>query len=332
LLILCLVAAACAPAQSAPSAVALIPVKICYAAHASTEIVVWYTFENGLYQKYGLQPQLLSITGGAQSVTAMVAKQVDVCGIAGGPVANGVAAGEDPVMIAGLYDKFLFALAVGPGIQKPEDLIGKAIGVGSARGTKDTAARLGLAHLGLQPDTQVALTAFTNNDENVMAAAVASGQVAGAILSLPLPAKFRAQGLHTLLDLSTLDVSYQGLGLATTRSYLLAHRDVALNVVKATIDAIARMKADPDGTKAVLAKYQALDLTAEAATLTEAYQEFVQQNLPALPYPSTAGMQSVLTEAVAANPSAAKVTLDQLIDASLVRELDNGGFMASLSK
>ena len=86
-----------------------------------------------------------------------------------------------------------------------------------------------------------------------------------------------------------------------------------------------------DGAKAVLAQYESLDPAAEADTLIAAYQVFVQQNLPSLPYPSTTGMQTVLTEAISANPDAAKVTLDQLIDPSLETEIDYSDFMPPLS-
>jgi hypothetical protein len=98
------------------------------------------------------------------------------------------------------------------------------------------------------------------------------------------------------------------------------------------MEAIARMKQDPDGTKKVLAKYLSLDTTNDAATLSETYAVVVQKYLPSLPYPSKSGMQSVLTEAIANNPALAKITVDQLIDNSLVQELDSGGFVNSLGK
>jgi hypothetical protein len=161
---------------------------------------------------------------------------------------------------------------------------------------------------------------------------VASGQVAGAVLSVPIPQKMLAAGLHTLIDLSDIDYTYQRLGLASTRGFVAAHRDVALSVVKASMEAIARMKQDPDGTKKVLAKYLSLDTTNDAATLSETYAVVVQKYLPSLPYPSKSGMQSVLTEAIANNAALAKITVDQLIDNSLVQELDSGGFVNSLGK
>ena len=342
LLMLALGLAACLPLAADPTALlpatvaatapaALQPVRLCTSSKSATNVVAWYAIENGLFQKYGLDPQLVSITGGANAASAMLAHEQDFCLGTGGAVANAVAAGQDLVMIAGLYDKFLFALLVTADIHTPQDLIGKSIAVGNAHGSRETAMRLALLKLGLQADTQVKLVPFKDLVDSAMVAAVQAGQVSGALLAIPISSSFQADGLHILENISTMDIFYQSLGVVSTRSYIQAHPDIALAVTKATVEAIARMKHDPEGAKAVIAKYQSLDPTADADTLAQAYAVNVEQFLPDLPYPSKPGLQAVLDEALAANPDVSKVTVDQLIDASLVRQLDEAGFIASLT-
>ena len=324
LLLALVAAAACAPA--APTVATRQPVRLCYAAISGANIVAWYAFEKGLFQKYGLEPELSFISGAAPVATALVSHQVDFCTSAGSNIVNSVAAGQDMVMIEGFYDRMLFNLVVGPSVQKPEDLIGKAIAIGAAQSVKETAARVALKHLGLDADTQITFTPFRANDEPAMAAAVESGSAAGAILAPPLLGAYRAAGLRVLLDISTVDSFYLRLGLGTTRSFIKDHRDIALAMVKVTLDSIASMKQDPAGTQAVLAKYLKLDPTADKEALAEAYDIFVVRYLASEPKISEAGLQAVMDEATLTNPAAASVKIEQLMDPSLLQEVEDSGF------
>jgi NitT/TauT family transport system substrate-binding protein len=330
----CLAAGACSPAvtQPTPLAAARQPVRICYTANSGAQIVVWYAVEKGLFQKYGLEPELSLISGGTNSAAALLGRQVDFCQSAGPSIINAAAGGGDVVLIEGFYDKYLFDLVVGPDIHSAQDLIGKTIAVGTPKGVKDMVARLALAHLGLQPDIQVALQSFKDNDEPVIAAAVENGSMAGAILAPPLTNQYRSAGLHVLLDISTLDEHYLRLGLTTTRSYLKEHHDIALAMVKATVEAIALIKHDPEGTQAVLAKYLKLDPVAEASSLGDFYDIYATRYLASLPYPSDAAVQAVIKEAAANNPDAGKITVAQVVDTSVLREVEDSGFIDSLPK
>jgi ABC-type nitrate/sulfonate/bicarbonate transport system substrate-binding protein len=331
-LILCLAACSPAVAPPAPTGVARQPVRICTTSTSPLQLVTWYANDKGLFQKYGLEPEVTAISGAPNIAAALLTHQVDFCQSAGSGVVNAVAGGGDLVLVESFYDKLLYGLVVGPDIHTAQDLVGKTIAVGTPRGLSVNAARVGLAHLGLHPDTQVTLQSFMDNEPALMAAAMLSGNIAGAMLVPPLNNQFKADGLHVLLDLSTLDVRYQRVGLGTTRSFIKDHRDIALAVVKANLEAIAMIKQDPAGTQAVLARHLKLDPMAEANTLAEMYDLFGTRYLLSLPYPAQAAVQAVIDEAAATNPDAAGVTVADVVDDSLLREIADSGFLDTLTK
>jgi hypothetical protein len=54
--------------------------------------------------------------------------------------------------------------------------------------------------------------------------------------------------------------------------------------------------------------------------------------MPENPYPPVEGYQTVLQEMASTNPKAAAVNAKELVDSRFVKELEDGGFVASLYK
>jgi NitT/TauT family transport system substrate-binding protein len=324
---------ACTPAKTAlpPSAsAALVDVNLCYSTNGGTQSTAWYAYENGLFRKYGLNVNLSSISSGTTAVTALLAGDVDFCQVGTSAVINAVVAKQDAVLIAGLYHYYPGQLWVTPDIKTVADLKGKALGINQAGAATDAATRLLLKKVGLQPDKDVAILSV--GDENARLAAMQAGQISGALLSPPSPLLAQQKGFVDLYDLSAMGIPYEYLGFATTRAYISAHRSVVENFMKAILEAIARMKKDPDGTKAVMAKYMLLDPVKDAAELEDAYQELVFNHLDAVPYPSLEGIQTLLDVLKDTNPAAAQVTPDQIVDMTIIKDLEDSGFIASLGK
>ncbi len=79
--------------------VTLAPVNVCYSALSGTQAVTWYAYEKGLFEKYGLQVNLVSMSGGSEAVTSLVSGDMDICQVAAPSVVNAVAAQQDVVII-----------------------------------------------------------------------------------------------------------------------------------------------------------------------------------------------------------------------------------------
>jgi NitT/TauT family transport system substrate-binding protein len=304
-------------------------ILICNSFTSATSVPLWYAYENRLFEKYGLDVEITDAENGSKAAIAMISGEFPICQVAGSPISNAVIAGEDLVYIAEYYDVFLFSLMVAQEIQHPEDLRGKVVAITQAGSAQDTAMRLALKSLGLEPDKDVAIVSTGGDAERL--AAMDAGQVAGALFSPPTTLTVREKGYHVLLDLSTLGTNYSRQGLATSRRYLQANRARVLNFVKAIIEGINLMKKDPVGTKQVLAKYLELDILTDDELLQEAYDIIVLDYLREEPYPTIKGIETVLYELTSQNPDASTVKPEDIIDGSIMREIEESGFLEKLN-
>lgn len=317
--------------QPIDSPVSLVPVKACYSANSATMAPAWYALEKGLYKKYGLDVKLELIASGTTAVTALIAGEENLCFTAGSPIANVVAAGQDGVIIATLYNRHTSSLMVVPGIKTADDLKGKMVAITRAGSSSDTSTRTALKLLGLQPDKDVTLFATGGTETEIMLA-MENGVASGGLFIPPNTLRARQKGFHELLDMGSANFPYLQTSLSTTRKYLKEHRSVALNFTKAIYEAIVRVKSDPSGTREVLVKYLALDIQKDGDILDEAYATLIKKYMENKPYPSIEAIQNLLAELVSSNPTVASLKPEDLIDLSILNELDSAGFFSQTFK
>lgn len=325
------VCAACNAAKSTPAPNdpnAPKPVKLSYSFVSGTQVVALYAKEKGVFAEFGLDVEVQQIGRGARATAALIAGEIEICQVAGAQVVHAVAAGEDVVLIGGLYNTHLYSLMVRPEIKSAADLKGKAVAISQPGSGSDSAMKAALQHLQLIPGQDVALLMIGSQAERL--AAMEAGQIAGTLITAPETVKAKEKGYHELLDLAALKIPYQSGGIATTRRFISQNRPVALNLLKAITTAIARMKQDRAGVMDVLAKYMKLDRQTDAALLEEGFNALVRNNLNDTPAPTLEGLAAEIANLSAENPNAAKLRPEQLVDLSLIGELETSGFLARL--
>ncbi len=133
-------------------------------------------------------------------------------------------------------------------------------------------------------------------------------------------------GAHQVLDTATLNEPEQNVGFGTTRAYLRDNRAAVTSIVKASIEAMARWKKDSAFTKGVIQKY----LESNDQQFTDVGYEAYGPLWPQAPYPSRDGMLKVIDEVAAQNPKAKDLNVDTLIDNSVVKELEDSGFIKGI--
>jgi len=320
-----------APPGSPTKSVGRAPVlKLCSSAITGTQMVPWYAFEKGIFEKYNLQVELVPLENGKIALTALIAGQVDACQVAGSNVVNAAIAGEDLVMIGGTFNRLVYSLFVQPEITDASGLKGKSVAVSSPGGASDTMMHIALQELGLDPEKDVTIVAIGSSGDFI--AALAAGNVSGIVLAEPLSAKARQLGFRELLDLSELPLEYETTTITVRRQFLKERRPDALNLMRSLVEAMAQMRRDPNGSKEVLAKYLKLDVQADADLLRQSYEKLVLQQMAELPYPTQAGVQALIEAAAAENPAAGGMKAEAVIDGSLMEELEKSGFVESLKK
>ncbi|HEY5158068.1 MAG TPA: ABC transporter substrate-binding protein [Anaerolineales bacterium] len=307
---------------------ALIPVNVCYSALAGTQVVTWYAYENGLFEKYGLKVNLVSIGGGSKSVTALISGDMDICQVSGSSVVSAVIAGQDVVMFAGLINTIPGLIMAQPDLKTPASLKGKTFANDQPGTQTDTGIRLALQQMGLDPEKDAVFLSIGGEPERV--AAMDAKQVDATLILPPLTYQMRLKGYSVVYNLGTSGVAYQGTGLATTRHYIQNNRPAVVAFAKAIVEAIHLMKNDPQGTKAVMAKYLQLDPTGDAASLDEAYSLIVLGTVGDIPFPTHPGIQTEIDVLASTNSNAVNITPDQVVDDSILQELVDSGFINSL--
>jgi NitT/TauT family transport system substrate-binding protein len=333
-----LLVAACRPARLADAAQMssqttkapqLTKVNVCYTAHNPTQSISWYARQQGIFAQYGLDVNLVLLSGGGPKVVAaLLSGEVDFCHTGGGPIINAAVAGADVVFVASLFNTHLYSLMVNPTIKQPGDLKGKTVASGKLGSASDLIMRVALQHLNLIPDQDV--TILQAGDQGERLTLMDSNQVVGTLVSIPETINAEASGYHALLDLSTLNLPQVTSAIATTRSNLTDHPDTAVAFMQAIVTAIARMKQDETGSKAVIAEFLELDPTTDATLIAESYTVLIQQHLAEIPYPTEAGIQDSLDILVQENPAARDFKPADVVDVSILRHLDESGFIRTL--
>jgi len=292
--------------------------RVCYSALTATQIPLLYAQENGFFAGQDLDVELFYFDSGTDAVTSLLAGETDLCQVAGSSVVNAAAAGEDVVFLAGLFNTYVYSLIVAPGVTTADDLRGAAVAVSKLGSSSDAAIRIALRSLGLEPDADVAVVAI--GDQAARLAAIESGQIAGTVISIPESTRARQLGFRELLDMSALQAPFQHTAIATTRHFLQANRPAAVRFMAAMLQAVASMRSDRESTMAVMAKYLDLDPVADSALLSAAYDDLIPPYLQATPYPTEAGIQTLLDEALQNNPNASRLTPADLVDRSVIDE------------
>jgi ABC-type nitrate/sulfonate/bicarbonate transport system substrate-binding protein len=82
-----------------------------YSSFSSNQIPLWVAKDEGLFKRYGTDPDLILIEGGTRGGQALISGDVPVMGMSGQPVISARARGADLVMIAGVVNKITFSLA-----------------------------------------------------------------------------------------------------------------------------------------------------------------------------------------------------------------------------
>lgn len=248
--------------------------------------------------------------------------------MAGSAVVNAVAAGADLAFVGGLLNTLVYSLMVPADIRSPSDLKGKAVAISAPGSSTDMAMRLALRTLGLQPDRDVAVLAIGNQSTRM--AALEAGYVAGTLLNPPDTILVGRKGFHALLDMSAMNVPDLHSGTVTRRAFIHDHRATVVNFMKAMSEAIFMVKRDKDTTLRLLSNLLQVDRQKENAALTETYETLIKGKIEDIPYPSPVVIEAVLAEMSHGQPSAPRLKPEQIVDVSIVQELEDNGFFRDL--
>jgi ABC-type nitrate/sulfonate/bicarbonate transport system substrate-binding protein len=315
--------AACAPAvlpqATAVPTVKPVAVKSAWVAKTANQMVWPLAKDAGYFDKYGISFDLNYVNGSANGIAALVARDLDMASVAGSAIVGAQAAGQDIIMVAGFLNQAVFRV-MSIDLKSISDVKGKTVAV-TRVGQADYYAWQTIVDRQKWSQDDIA---FVNaNDVAGQVGLLQQGAVQAIAVSPPNDVLAIKVGAHMLLDTATLNEPEQNVGMGVTRAYLKDNRSTVLNVVKASIESMARWKKDAAFTKAVIKKY----LESTDPEFDNVGYDAYAPVWPQAPYPSREGMAKVILQVTSQNPKAKDLNVDQLMDTSVVKELEDSGFI-----
>lgn len=303
--------------------------NVSYSAISGDQLPAWVAKEAGIFEKNGLDVQLIYFTGGTTAVMALVSGDVPISQVAGSGVVNSVLAGSDAVMVAGGMTSLDYWLMARPGIKTPEQLRGGSVAISRFGSSSDFIARYALSKIGLAPGKDVTIVQIGSTPARMDAAM--TGRVQATVINPPASIIALKRGMTILADLPKLGLVYQHTGAATTRRFLREHPDLVRRYVKSQVDAVHRIWTDKDTSIKVLAKYFGRNV--EHDILLKTWEGLVQESiLPKKQYPSLDGIKTILAPLAEKDPKARAAKPEDFADLSFIRGLDQSGYINALYK
>lgn len=211
-------------------------------------------------------------------------------------------------------------IVAGPGITRLEDLKGKRLGISGPGAMTDFISRMLAEKMGWDriQDISIMSNAFRHDalDEGLVDAFVA--------YEVPYAAARKA-GYQPLYDLRQWNESIAGSSVRVEREWLKTprNREAALRFLKATAEAVSLFHNDRELALQVLRKWHGMQDREFATMIYVAGKE-----MPRKPYPCVEGIKNTL-ELWDSN-EARRYQPEDFYDDSLMRELDESGFLDSL--
>jgi len=288
---------------------------------------MWIAEQKGLFRKHGIDTEIIVTgQGGAAGISALLANDIQLVASAGDSLVAAALQGADTVMIAGVVNKGLQRIMVRPDIKTPAELKGKRVGVTRIGAVSHSVLLMILKRWNMSPsDVQVLQVGSSPN----MLASLDKGGLDAAVITIPSMFVAEDRGYKVLLDLADTDIYYLQTMVATTRSYVKTNRDKAIRFLKGYLEGIAYFKQNRKESLEVVKKKLRLDANQER-NLEKAFDLLNAKYYEAMPYPSMRGVETVLGFVEKDNPKAKTADPKSFVDESMLREIDQSGFVKVL--
>ena len=301
---------------------ALTKIAIGYATISGASAVLWTAQDEKLLAKNGIEADLVFMPGSPTLIAAINSGSLAV-GYTGGTATLGAAAGGvDFKILEASHGRVMHDLVVKPEIKEPKDLRGKRIGVTSIGGTGWMAGMLAFEQLGLNPDKdKLIVSGF--GDMRIVSQALESGTIDGGLVSGNYTAQFRRLGFGTLGELERIPLL--GSSVVVKQSFVQSQPELLRNFIKALVEAHAFVLSPIKKQSVLRILTKRLNIT-DPSVAEDTLQD-LWRRMDKKPYPSLEGLRNIQRFMQARNPKVGQVKLQELIDDSIMRELDKSGYI-----
>ena len=302
-------------------------IRVGYSSIGVGQCLVWVAKEAGLFKENGLDVQLIFIGSSSIMTQALIAGDVPIAIMSGSTAIGSQLAGSDLVIAASTKkDPAQAFLVTAKRISQPVQLKGKKLAVSRLGASSDFILRVILKKIGLVPDKDVAIIQVGSSP--VRMAALANGVADGTALTFEEMMVAKKMGFNVMLNIMDYGIDSLNSDVITTRKYMRESRDIVQRFIKGMIKGVSFLAANKKFSMGVIARYTKSN---DAEKIEYGY-DYVTKIFLKKPYTPIKGIQLALEEIGERNPAAKTANPEQFIDMSMVKELDQSGYIDSLYK
>lgn len=279
--------------------------------------------DQGFFEEQGLDADVVQVRSGPVAISAVAAGEAQFYAVsATGASLGAMAGGLDLVFVAGLINKLDGYFAVSPKIRTPQDLKGKTLGVQSIGGGIWMFTQIVLDHWGLNPERDK-IQIRVVGDDSLLAQAVMTGVVDGAILGWAFSRVILRNGGLLLAELPKLNVAYQGTGLVARKSFVNKSPDVLEKTLKAVVRS-NRFIQDKNNQPAVIRSLQKW-LRLPPSENVEEFYERMRLLYDHTIIPTKDGIQSAIRLLAKTDAKFSKLKAEDLVEDQMARKVEREG-------
>ena len=306
-------------AQSVPK------VRMAYTSINIQMTAIYLMKEFNLARKQGLDAEILMIPVSSRAIQSALAGEIQFMTSGGVANINANMAGGDFVGVTSTISTFIFKIMGQAVIKEPNQLRGKKVAISRIGGASDFSLRYALERWGLVPDKDVAIIQVGGESEGLLA--LQNKAVDAATISEPFTTLAQSAGFSVVADLSRLNAPYTLHGIGTRKSLIRDRRDMVVRFMRAYVEGIYLFKTNKELSLNTLKKYARLS---DVSVMDSVYDDYSQRLIPAVPYPSAPGIQTIIDHLGKTRPEAKGLKPNDFIDSSILREIEDSGFVKKL--
>ena len=297
---------------------------ISFASVSGTRAPLWIAKDLGLFEKYGLDGNLVYIASGVTSVNALLGGSVDIIAASGSSAVGAAASGAPLVIIASL-GHIAYKLIANPSITTIQQLKGKVVGSSRIGAGTDFAMQRLLPKLGLIPGKDVTLLATGISESDRRMLMMVQGKIDATLGTEDNLLQLAARGMkfNVLADLYEAGVYTTGSDIATSRALLKQKPRQLKSFLMAIGEATYIGRTQKEVALRIYRKYLKIE---DPKMLDSMHKNYLLGSIPARPYPKEEAIQNDIEDLSGRYPHLKGRKASEFFDISLLKSMEDEGF------
>jgi NitT/TauT family transport system substrate-binding protein len=288
-------------------------------------IHLYAALDNGLFEKYGIKVEFVSIRGSVVSLAALASDEIQFLYCAADATIPGVAAGSDAKLIGAPLVGLPWVLLTRKDIKRPEDLRGKSIAVTRAGDLVYRLARALIRKFNFtEDDVRIRPVGGTGQVEPLNA--VFGGLAEACLVTPPLDVRGTRNGLNLIYRLNDMGLPAVYSSIHANTKVLKERPALVQKWVAALAESIYFVEKNPDKSKAAVAKALKLNDPDALQSAYEAYAKLLVNRRMIVPESTVAGVIEVARE----QGTNVRRKAAEIIDNTFAENLDKNGFLREI--